>query len=112
MLNLIDPNETFTLTHPSGAVFTVKHWLVGMQDQADEACLIKVGGETRYDTVKFRKMMIDLCVVGWTGIQSKGVEVPCTSENKDLLPVGVLMWIQKEIEEAAGLRMSAEEKKK
>jgi hypothetical protein len=112
-IELIDFQKTYELRHPTGAVFTVKHWTNAMQDEVDRSCVLhdKDKNIFSYDIAREREMKIDLSVVGWKEITADGQEVECTSENKKKLPVGVTLWLQKEIEERAGLRIAPEEKK-
>lgn len=111
-IELVDFDKTYELEHPAGAKFTVRHWTNGMQDDVDRACIIPKGSnEFSYDIAKEREMKIELSVTAWQGIISNGQEVPCTSENKKMLPVGVTLWLQKMIDERAGLRITPEEKK-
>lgn len=112
-LELNDPSATFDVSHPSGAVFTLRHWTVGMQEEVEQRCVqITDGGKTmNYLTALDREMKIDKSVVSWSGVLLNGAEVPCNEATKKLLPVGVILWLQKEIEERAGLRLTPEEKK-
>ena len=111
-IELIDFGKTYELAHPSGAKFMMLHWTNAMQDEVDRACVINKGDNVfSYDISREREMKIDLSVKGWSGITADGQEVPCTSENKKKLPVGVTLWLQKELEERAGLRITQDEKK-
>lgn len=112
-LELNDPSKTFEIAHASGAVFTLRHWTVAMQEEVERRCIvIKDGGrDMQYLTGLDRELKIDLSVVGWYGITLDGSEAECNSENKKRLPVGATLWLQKEIEERAGLRMTQDEKK-
>lgn len=110
-IELIDDAKTYDLTHPSGAVFTLKYWTNGMQAKVDLECLINKSGQYSFDVSKDREMKIEFSVIAWKDVLLGGEEVPCTPENKKRLPVGVMLWLQKEIEERAGLRMTEDQKK-
>ena len=111
-MDLIDDSENYTLKHTSGAEFKMAHWSVGMQDQVDRECYVQDGkGGFKYLLDKERSMKVDLTVKDWKGVLFGGVEAPCTPENKRRLPVGVTLWIVREVDERAGLRMTGEEKK-
>jgi hypothetical protein len=112
-IQLVDFEKTYELNHPAGVAFTLKHWTNGMQDAVDRACLLhdKEKNTYTYDIAKEREMKIALALVAWSGVQVEGEEVPCTPENMKKLPVGITLWIQKEIEERAGLRITEAEKK-
>lgn len=112
MIELIDPSRELEIIHPSGAKFRARQWTVAMQDDVDKRCLaIGQDGKVSYDTALERELRIDLSIIGWAGIVISGEDAPCTSENKKRLPVGVVLWLQREIEERAGLRITQEEKK-
>lgn len=109
MISLIDPSKNYKLDHPLGVSFEVRNWTVAMQDEVDRRCIkVTRDGSVSYDTALERELRIDLSIVGWSGIEN---DPACTSEAKRLLPVGVIVWLQREIEDRAGLRISLEEKK-
>lgn len=111
-IELVDFGKTFEVQHPSGASFILKHWTNAMQDEVDRSCIVNKGGNVfSYDIAREREMKIELSVVDWKGITADGQEVPCNPENKKKLPVGVTLWLQKEVEERAGLRITDTEKK-
>lgn len=111
-IELIDFEKTFDVSHPAGAVFTLRHWTNGMQDAVDRACLIQEPGKpASYDIAKERQMKLELSLVSWQGIVIGTEEAPCNKDNVKKLPVGVTLWLQKEIEERAGLRITETEKK-
>lgn len=111
-LQLKDPSKTYELTHSSGAIFTMKHWTLAMQEIVDRECLEQDGkGSYKWNVTKERALKIDLCVQDWSGIEQEGNVFPCTDENKKLLPVGVLIWLVKDVDERAGLRITEAEKK-
>lgn len=110
-LELVDGSKNYELSHPSGAKFILRHWTIGMQDETDKRCLYQQDGKFLYNTALDRELKLDLAVQSWSGVTSEGQEVPCDSENKKKLPVGIALWLIKEIEERAGLRMQLEEKK-
>lgn len=116
-IQLVDFSKTFELEY-SGAKFTLCHWTNAMQDKVDRACVVDKGNNIfAYDIAKERELKIDLSVQGWSGITeinpdtNAEQEVTCTSDNKRKLPVGVTLWLQKQIEERAGLRITPDEKK-
>lgn len=112
-VELVDFDKTYDVSHPAGVTFTLRHWTNGMQDQVDRACLTqdKEKNSYGYDIAKEREMKLSLALVSWKGVQVSGEEVPCIPENMKKLPVGITLWIQKEIEERAGLRITEGEKK-
>ena len=111
-LELVDDSKTYELEHPSGAVFILKHWTVGMQEEIDRKCLVQDGkGVFTYNVSLERETKIQLAVHDWRGIVSGGEVSPCTQENKRKLPVGVMLWLIRDIDDRAGLRMPDAEKK-
>lgn len=101
----------------SGGIFNLRHWTVDDQEVVDRECLVEDGKDSN-GTAKFkwhqskdREIKYDRCVIGWEGITMGGAEFPFTPENKSKLPVGIKILLVKEIEERAGLRMTAKEKK-
>ncbi len=112
-IELVDFEKTYEAEHPAGVTFTLKHWTNGMQDAVDRACLThdKEKNAYGYDIAKERGLKLELALVAWKGVHVDGQEVPCTPENIKKLPVGITLWIQKEIEERAGLRITETEKK-
>lgn len=113
-LELVDFDKTYEVEYPAakGVFFTLRHWTNGMQDSVDRACLVnEIGKAAYYDIAKEREMKLAATLVHWKGIVVNGEEVPCTPENMKKLPVGVTLWLQKEIEERAGLRITEAEKK-
>ncbi len=112
MLELIDESKIYELSHSSGAVFILKEWTVGMQEEVDRRCLVpKPGGNFEFLVSLERELKISLSVHDWKGVASGGSEVPCTPENKKKLPVGVIYWLVKEIDERSGIRMPEDQKK-
>lgn len=112
LIDLVDPSRTYELAHPSGAVFTLRHWTVAMQDSIDKSCLkYDADGRITYDVPLEREMKIDLALTAWRGVGMNDGEMPCVPENKKKLPFGVVLWLIRDIEERAGIRMPAEEKK-
>ena len=112
-IELIDYSQTYEIKHSTGAVFTVRHWTCAMQDEVNRCCLsIDQESKTaKFDHTLEREMLIEMSVVGWSGITVNSQEVPCDSENKKKLPMAVAIWLQSQIEERAGLRFTPEEKK-
>lgn len=111
-LELVDNSEVYSANHPSGAVFKLRHWTVGMQDEVDRQCVVHDGkGAFTYLVPRERELKLELALADWSGIMFKGQEVPCNPDTKKRLPVGVILWIVREIDEKAGLRMTDEEKK-
>lgn len=83
-----------------------------MQEIVDKECIVQDGvGGYKYLLSREREIKIQSCVKDWSGVSFSGTDFPCTPENKKMLPVGVMIWIIKDIDERAGLRMSTEEKK-
>lgn len=112
MIDLVDDSETYKISHPKGVIFTLRHWIRGKQDEVDQTCIIRdANGNFGYNVAREREIKLDYCLVDWDGITSKGEPIPCNSENKRKLPVGVFLWLIQEIDERAGLRMRDEEKK-
>lgn len=112
-IQLVDPSKEYELKHPSGASFTMRHWTVALQEIVDQECISLSGnGEYKYNVSREREIKLDNCVTAWSGIEDEdGGQMPCTSENKRKLPVGIVVWIVKEIDTRAGLRFIPEEKK-
>jgi hypothetical protein len=112
-IELVDPAKNYELKHPwLGATFIMRHMTPAIQEMIDKECIVQDGkGGFRYDVSRDRDIKTEQCVSGWKGIVSDGQEVECNAENKRKLPVGVIVWLVKEIEERAGLRITAEEKK-
>lgn len=112
MIDLIDDSEIYVLNHPSGASFKMKHWTRGMQDEVDNRCLRTDGkGVFSFDVPLERELKIQHCLVDWDGINYKGEAMPCVSENKKRLPVGIFLWLIQQIDERCGIRMKEDEKK-
>lgn len=113
MIELIDDSSKgYEVKHPSGATFTILHWTVGMQEEVDRQCIvIDAKGSVSYLPSKERELKLKLAVAGWSDVMLNGEIALCTNENKMRLPVGVMFWIVKEIDERAGLRMTDTEKK-
>lgn len=114
-IELVDPAKNYEVKHPwMDAVFTMRHMTPAIQEMIDKECIVPDSNSKngfRYDVARDREIKTEQCVVGWKGIVSDGQEVECNAENKKKLPVGVIVWLVKEIEERAGLRITAEEKK-
>ena len=111
-LELIDPSKEFTLSHPSGAEFRLRYWTKAMQEEVEKQCIKQDGkGGAQYDFSREKDLKIDLSLISWSGVTLEGTDVPCTAENKAKLPIGVMIWLIREIDERAGLRMTEEEKK-
>lgn len=112
-IKIQDPNTTYELAHPSSAMFVMGHWTCAMQDEADKQCLsVDAKGNISFDISKDREIKVRLSVRDWRGVESEdGTAVACTEENKRKLPPGVLLWLVREIDERAGLRIREEEKK-
>ena len=112
-IELVDPSKTYELAHPSGAKFVMRHWTFAMQEEVDRRCIQQDGkGGVSYDVGLEREIKIQNAVENWSGITAPdGSEAPCTPENKKKLPVGIVFWIVKEIDELSGIRMPESEKK-
>lgn len=113
MIELNDPSKNFEVTHPSGAVFVLKHWTMGMQEEVEKRCVV-IGEDAKnvqYLTALDRQLKIEFSLVGWRGVTVDGREVEFSPERAKQLPMGVLFWLQKTIEERAGLRIGDSEKK-
>lgn len=110
-LQLVDPSKEYWLDHASGARFLMRHWTVAMQELTDKECFSIVNEQASYNQSREREMKLSLAVVGWEGVEFGEGTAPCTDENKKLLPVGVVFWLIQDIDERAGLRMKATEKK-
>lgn len=116
-IELIDESKTYELKHASGAVFILKNWTFGMQEEVDKRCVEQDGkGGMNYNVGLEREIKIARSVVSWSGIMvpdgTGGLqEAPCTPENKKKLPVGIVFWLVKNIDETAGIRMPDTEKK-
>ena len=112
-IELVDPAKHYDLKHPwLDATFTMRHMTPAIQELIDKECIVQDGkGNFRYDGSRERDIKSERGVVFWKGIVADGQEVECSAENKRKLPVGVIVWLVKEIEERAGLRITAEEKK-
>ena len=112
MIELVDPSKTYALKHPSGAEFTMRHWTFAMQEEVDRRCIVQDGkGGISYNSTLERQIKIALAVENWSGIAEGGSEVPCTPENKMRLPLGVVFWIVKNVDEVSGIRIPEAEKK-
>lgn len=111
-LEITDPSKTYELVHSSGAIFTMRHWTLAMQEVVDRECLQQDGkGGYTWNVTRERALKIDLCIQNWSEINRDGNPLPCTEETKKALPVGVLIWLVKDIDERAGLRITEAEKK-
>ena len=111
-LELVDPSSTYELTHSSGAAFTMRHWTVAMQEEVDTRCYVQDGkGGFQYLPAIERELKITNALAGWRGVTMNGEAVECTPENRKKLPVGVMLWLVKDIDDRAGLRMTDTEKK-
>lgn len=112
MIELIEEGKSYDLTHPSGAVFKMASWTFGMQEELDRKCFINDGkGGFNWDAIMERRLKISQALLDWNGVCVGGQDVPCTAENKMKLPVGIIYWLIKEIDERAGFRMTDTEKK-
>lgn len=112
-IRIVDPTTEYELKHQSGAVFRMRHWTVAMQEIVDRECIsVEANGDYKYNVTRERQIKVDQCVVSWDGVEDDaGSPVPCTPEAKGKLPVGVIVWIVKEVDVRAGLRYVPEEKK-
>jgi len=111
-IELIDSSKSYTIDHPSIARFELKHWTIGMQEEVDRQCLVQDGkGGFNYLVARERELKMELALISWSGVTQDGVDVPCNSETKKKLPVGVLLWLVRMIDERSGIRMPEEEKK-
>lgn len=107
-----DSNAAYEWMHPSGVIFKIKHWTVGMQEEVDRNCVIPDWkGSFTYLASKERELKLKLALLDWSGVLLSGLDAPCTDENKMKLPVGVIFSIIREIDERAGFRISEAEKK-
>lgn len=110
-LEIHDPTKEFSV-NIGDAEFVVRHWTTDDQEVVDRECLVDEGnGKFKWNQSLDRSLKINRCVLGWSGITMSGEDFPFTEENKKKLPVGIKILIVKEIEERAGLRMTAKEKK-
>lgn len=111
-MELIDESEIYQVEHPSGTKFKLRHWTRGMQDEVDTRCIVSDGkGGFSFNVALEREIKIDRCLADWDGVTARGEPVPCAPENRRRLPVGVFVWLIQKIDEAAGLRITADEKK-
>lgn len=111
-MELLGISQVYTLNHPSGVSFSMRHWTIDMQEKVDRECVVQDGkGGFNYLVSKERELKLDLAIESWSGITINNQDAPCTLENKKKLPVGVILWIIKDIDERAGLRMPESEKK-
>ena len=111
-IELVDGAATYEVTHPSGTVFVLKHRTVGMQEEVDRECLVQDGkGKVSYNVSRERQLKIALALADWRGVTLGGAPASCAPETKAKLPVGVILWLVREIDERAGLRMADEDKK-
>jgi len=111
-LELTDPSKSYELVHPSGAIFIMRHWTNAMQEEIDRRCIISDGrGGLSYLSALEREIKIDLACQNWRGVTREGEEVLCNSETKKMLPPGAVLWIVKDVDERAGIRMPDTEKK-
>ena len=111
-IELTDPSKRYEMKHPSGAAFVMRHWTNGMQDDLERRYLALGEAMKTVNAIALeREVKLELALEGWSGVTSDGQEVPCTPENKKMLPVGVILWIVQEIDERAGLRLTLAEKK-
>lgn len=101
----------------SGATFTLRHWTVDDQEVVDRECIVEDGKDAsglpkfKWNQSRDREIKFERCILGWAGIVMNGQEFIFSPENKKKLPVGIKILLVKEIEERAGLRMTAQEKK-
>ena len=113
-IELIDDSKEYELKHPSGSVFVLKHWTISMQEETDRRCMQLDDSKSKvlgYNIALAQELKVEFCLKNWKEVSLNGQEAPCVSENKKKLPVGVLLWLIREIDERAGLRMTEEEKK-
>ena len=112
-LELIVPADQYELQHASGAVFVMRYWTTAMQEDVDRRCISvdQATKELSYNAPLEREIKIEQCLVSWRGVASKGKEIECSPESKKMLPPGVRLWIIKDVDERAGLRMPEDEKK-
>ena len=116
-MDLIDESKTYEVKYPGDekeeeVIFVMKHWIVGMQDQVDRDCVESDGnGGLKFLVSKERELKLRLALANWRGIKFDGSPAPCNDENKKKLPLGVIYWIVKEIDEKAGLVLPDSEKK-
>lgn len=111
-LEIKDISKSYELKHSSGAVFTMKHWTLAMQEVVDRECLENDGkGGFKWNITRERMLKIDLCIEDWIEINRDGNPLPCNAETKKQLPVAILIWVVREIDERAGLRITEAEKK-
>lgn len=112
MIELVDESATYELVHPSGAVFIMRHWTVGMQEEIDRRCITQDGdGKFTYNLPLEKEIKLASALADWRGVAVNGAEVPCSPENKKKLPVGVSLWLIRDVNERAGLSIPEPEKK-
>ena len=112
-MELVDDSKTYEFKYPNGEeVFVLKYWTVGMQDIVDRECVESDGkGGVKFLVSKERELQLKLTITEWRGIDFQGSPAPCNDENKKKLPVGVINWLIREIEEREGIRIKDAEKK-
>lgn len=116
-IELVDDTKIYELKHPSGAIFKLRYWTFAMQEEVDKRCVVYDGaGGVTYNVALEREIKVKRTVDNWSGItipDGNGgyQEAPCTPENKSRLPVGIVFWLVKNIDEMAGIKMPDAEKK-
>ena len=111
-MDIKDPSKEYQITHPAGPVFTLKHWTLAMQEMVDRECLeIDDKDGARWNLTRERMIKLEQCLVGWEGLTFEGELFLFSPENRKMLPVGIIIWIVKDIDEKAGVRLAEAEKK-
>ena len=110
-MDITDPSKNYSISHPANATFMMKHFTMAMQEIVDRECLIQEGNGYRWDITREREIKIEQCLIGWDGINFEGSPLPFSVENSKKLPVGIVIWLVKDIDEKAGVRMAEAEKK-
>lgn len=111
-MDIKDPSKEYQVTHPNGAVFTLRHWTLAMQETVDRECLeLDEKGGARWNLTKERMIKFSQCLSGWEGITFEGQPLSFSEDNKKLIPVGIIIWIVKNIDENSGVRLPDAEKK-
>ncbi len=97
-IQIIDPEERFTLSH-QGASFTLR--------RIDSAAMVALERRGGGHEAAFNDEVLDYVLIDWEGVTSPlgQAEVPCTRENKLKLPGAVKLKI---LGAAQGLRAQAE----
>lgn len=123
MMQLVNPQDTYRKIYHEQAcvgaggeckcpVFILKKLSGKDGNDITDAMTDVSTGEFRYKPGVARQLKVEKAVVGWENIvDAQGVTVPCTNENKALLPFQLVLWIEDLVNKDNGFNITEEQRK-